>query len=201
MTRIASKVGPADGGRRMTLEDFDRAEGEKGYLYELSRGVVTVTNVPNRRHFAQVNAIRRQLSGYESSHPNEIHAIAGGSDCKILLAGLESERHPDLAVYRTPMPAEEDLWAVWVPELVIEVVSPESAHRDYEEKPEEYLRFGVAEYWVIDDDRQQMLANRRARGRWVSRVVPPGETYIARILPGFEFALAPVLEAARAAGL
>jgi Uma2 family endonuclease len=200
MTRVAYKVGPADDGRRMSLEDFDRAEGAQGYLYELSRGMVTVTNVPNRHHFAQVNAIRRQVSGYESSHPDQIHAIAGGSDCKILIASLESERHPDLAIYRTPMPADEDLWAVWVPELVIEVVSPESSHRDYEEKPEEYLQFGVREYWIIDLDRDEMLVLRRSGGRWARRVVKPGERYRTRLLPDFEFDLAAVFEAARTGG-
>ena len=30
---------------------------------------------------------------------------------------------------------------------------PSSRHRDYEEKPEEYLRLGVGEYWIVDADR------------------------------------------------
>jgi len=40
-------VGPADHGRRMTLDEFDTAEGVEGRLYELSRGEVVVTDVPN----------------------------------------------------------------------------------------------------------------------------------------------------------
>jgi hypothetical protein len=59
MPKTAIKIGPHDRGRRMSLEDFDHAEGQEGYLYELSRGVITVMDVPNPRHLAQVNAIRR----------------------------------------------------------------------------------------------------------------------------------------------
>lgn len=200
MSNVAIKISPADHGRRMSLDEFDQADGESGSVYELSRGTITVTNVPNRRHFAQVNALRRQLSGYEATHPDRIQAISAGSDCKILLADLDSERHPDLAVYQTPMPEDEDLWAVWVPELVIEVVSPDSAHRDYEEKPEEYLRFGVREYWVVDERRQEMLANRRSRGVWSPQIILPSEIYRPRLLPGFELCLQAVFDAARMAG-
>jgi Uma2 family endonuclease len=196
MSRTAIRIGPADNGRRMRLEEFDLAEGREGYVYELSRGVVTVTNVPGPRHFLQVNAIRKQLSSYEASHPAVIYAIAGGSDCKILLSGRESERHPDLAVYKTAMPDEDELWATWIPELVIEVVSPESANRDYQEKPEEYLEFGVREYWVVDEQRQEMLVHRRVGGRWRTRVVASTEVYSTRILPGFQLNLAAVFAAA-----
>ena len=38
MLKAAIKVGPADHGRRMSLADFDHAEVQEGYLYELGRG-------------------------------------------------------------------------------------------------------------------------------------------------------------------
>ena len=36
------------------------------------------------------------------------------------------------------------------PDLMVEVISPDSAHRDREEKRKEYARAGVREYWVIE---------------------------------------------------
>lgn len=191
---------PADHGRRMALADFDRAEAVPGPVYELGRGVVVMVDVPNRRHLAMVNALRRQVHAYDAAHPGQIHTIASGSECKILLADLESERHPDLALYRTAPPEDEDFWASWVPEIVVEVVSPGSEERDYVEKREEYLGFGVREYWVVDADRGEVLILRRSRGRWVERVVRPPETYRTRLLPGLEFDPAPVFAAAGASG-
>ena len=46
----AIRIGPADHGRRMTLEEFLEAEEEEGYRYELARGVLEVTEVPNDPH-------------------------------------------------------------------------------------------------------------------------------------------------------
>src|SRR5207249_1761457 len=160
----------------------------------------TVSDVPNPPHLAQVSEIKFQLTGYALTRRDKIYAVASGGECKIPVEGLESERHPDLAIYKTPPPsADEEVWALWVPEMVIEVVSPGSEQRDYVEKRDEYLAFGVQEYWIVDAARQEVLILRRAGGRWKERVVRPPEVYRTRHLPKFEFACAAVFEAARAA--
>ena len=50
MATVQTRIGPADQGRRMTLDEFRDAEEEPGYRYELARGVVEVTQVPNDPH-------------------------------------------------------------------------------------------------------------------------------------------------------
>src|SRR5215831_987701 len=99
--KTAIKVGPQDHGRRMSLADFDHAEVQEGYLYELGRGVIVVSDVPGPRHLAQIIAIRRQLSAHDLAHPGKIYGIVGGHECKLLLPSFESERHPDVAIYKT----------------------------------------------------------------------------------------------------
>jgi Uma2 family endonuclease len=200
MSRTATIVGPGDHGRRMSLEEFDNAEGVEGHLYELGRGVITVVDVPDPRHFRAFHAIHRQLTAYDLSHPGRIQQIGGGGECKILISGLDSERHPDLAVYATPTPAGPDVWSHWVPDLVVEVVSPASEQRDYVEKREEYLRFGIKEYWIVDEAKDQMLALVRFRGAWRERTVRPGELYEPKVLPGLSFDLKQVFEQARGQG-
>jgi Uma2 family endonuclease len=183
----------------MSLADFDHAEVQEGRLYELGRGVIIVTDVPQRRHLCQVLSIRNQLFAYKLAPPAMIPIIAGGSECKILVAVYESERHPDLAVYKTLPPEEgEDFWFTWIPELVIEVLSPGSELRDYQEKREEYLAFGVHEYWIFDADKEEMLVLQRVGGRWRERIVRPGEVYQTRVLPGLQFACDLVFQAAKA---
>jgi Uma2 family endonuclease len=199
MLKAAIKVGPADHGRQMSLADFDHAEVQEGYLYELGRGVIVVSDVPKRRHLAQVLETRTQLIAYQLANPNRIYAICSGSECKLLVGRYQSERHPDLAVYKTLPPEGEDFWSTWIPELVIEVVSPASELRDYQEKREEYLAFGVHEYWIIDADKQEMLVLRRVGGRWPERIVRPPEIYKTRILPGLQFSCERVFQAARTA--
>jgi hypothetical protein len=192
-------IGPADHGRQMSLNDFDFAEVQDGHLYELGRGVIVVSDVPGRKHFAQFGPTRDQFVGHKLSHPGEIHAILGGGECKILVAGFESERHPDLSVYLSAPPADdEDLWSRWIPAIVVEIVSLGSELRDYVEKRDEYLAFGVQEYWIIDAAKQEMLVLQRFKGQWREVPVKRPATYESKLLPGFVFATETIFQAADA---
>jgi Uma2 family endonuclease len=199
MSRAVTIIGPQDHGRRMSLDEFDQAEAREGYLYELGRGVVIVSDVPGKKHFAQVDAIKQQLYLYKAARPGVIRLIGGGAECKILVPPLDSERHPDVAVYCSEPPEGDDIWKLWVPIIVIEVVSPGSETRDYDEKPPEYLDFGVLEYWIFDQAKQQVLDKRRSGARWADRPLGPADVIKTNLLPGFELRIADVFEAARRA--
>jgi Uma2 family endonuclease len=188
MVRLARKknvqIGPDDDGQRMSLTDFDHAVVQNGYRYELGKGVIQVSEVPGPEHLAQVEELREQLYAYKRSHRGVIYAIASANDAKLLVPSFESERHPDLSIYFSP-PPEENVWSLWIPKLVIEVVSKRSAPRDYEEKPEEYLDFGISEYWIVDSIEGQITANVRWRGRWKPQIIKPPSKYSTPLLPDF----------------
>ncbi|HEY4313376.1 MAG TPA: Uma2 family endonuclease [Pirellulales bacterium] len=200
MQKTAVMLSPADHGRRMSLAEFENAISENGTLYELNRGVIEMINVPGRRHFALVNAVRRQLAGYDVANPGAIYGIASGSDCKILIESLESERHPDVAVYKSLPPSGADYWSRWIPEVVIEVVSPRGEDRDYVEKREEYLKFGIQEYWIVDGERRVLIVLVRQGDQWEERRIHPPEKYASISLPGFELDCAAVFAAADSVG-
>jgi Uma2 family endonuclease len=198
MGKTLVRIGPADHGRRMSLAEFEHAQVQEGYLYELSRGIITVSDVPNRQHMLLVGATRDRLQDYKSLNRGRIHIIASGNECKLLIPAFESERHPDLSVFLTEPPPIENanLWRHWFPEIVIEVVSPSSRKRDYEEKPAEYLRRGAREYWIIDPRKRAIVVMRRTRNRWTESLVRPPALYQTRLLPGLEFSCGVVFEAA-----
>jgi hypothetical protein len=191
-------VGPEDHGRRMSLDRFDRAIAREGYRYELNKGVVEVSDVPDPRHLAQLQALRNQLIVYQEAHPEIVHSITGSNESKVLLAEDQSERHPDLSVYLAPPPEVDDVWSLWVPAIVIEVVSKSSLKRDYEDKPPEYLSFGVDEYWIVDSLKQQLTVMRRWRGQWKPTVVKPAQAkYTTPLLPGFALDLKRIFAAGK----
>lgn len=184
-TLLKTRIGPADHGLRMSLDEFDHIEVEPGYQYELSRGEITVSDVPNVRHFALVQALQDLLFHYKFTHPGVIYAIASGSDCKLLIPPYDSERHPDVAAYLEPPPIT-DVWSLWVPALVIEVVSPSSRHRDYELKPDEYLQFGVSEYWIVDADEHRLTVLQHRGSAWAKTIVSPPAHHHTALLPGLD---------------
>jgi len=46
MAATAIKLSPSDHGRRLSREEFDRAERQAGYRFELNNGVLYVSPLP-----------------------------------------------------------------------------------------------------------------------------------------------------------
>jgi Uma2 family endonuclease len=193
----AQTIGPEDHGRRMTLAQFDRATARDGRLYELNHGVIEMMDVPHPRQFAQLQEVRDQLTIYKAENEGVIHSVTGSMDSKVLVDSAQSERHPDLSVYFSPPPDVDDVWSLWVPAIVIEIVSTSSSRRDYRDKAPDYLEFGVNEYWIIDAQKRQMTAMTRWRGQWKTKIVRSTQKYTTRLLPGFSLDLSRVMAAAK----
>lgn len=185
-TTTTLKIGPADAGRAMSLAEFIEADFEEGWLYELARGVIVVTEVPAPNHGRIVHRLARLFVHYEDAHPGVIDYLAGGGECRLRLPGMVCDRHPDQAVYLDPQPPGRKPWTRWVPHIVVEVVSEGSEERDQVEKREEYLRVGIREYWILDPATRKMTALCRAGDTWEEIVVSSGGTHHTHLLPGLE---------------
>lgn len=187
------KIGLLDHGRRMSLKAFEFADVAEGCIAELARGYIVVGEVPNYFHAMQVAMIMKQLWLFDERTPGIIHTILDGASSKLLMPEWESERHPDIAIYLNAPKGKKDrtLWRRWIPEIVIEVVSPSSGDRDYVEKRDEYWTLGVKEYWIVDAGRKQVLALSRGRSRWTEKFLGPSDACETKLLPGFRLPCKP----------
>ena len=90
---------------------------------------------------------------------------------------------------RAPNPIKD------IPTIVVEFVSEgkRDRHRDYVEKRQEYLASGIREYWIIDRFGREMTA---CRSDGPDVIVPHDGSYRTPLLPGFELAVARLLEVA-----
>jgi Uma2 family endonuclease len=186
MAVVTRRLSTADQGRPMSLDEFIDAEFEDGWLYELAKGVVVVTEVPGIHHGRIVGRLTERFVIYSAGHPGIINYRAGAGECRLRLPGMQSDRHPDQAIYLVPPPSDSSPWSAWTPQLVVEVVSPGGEARDYIEKREEYLRAGVLEYWIVDPSLRRLTALKRAGDTWNEVVVAVGATYQTRLLPGLD---------------
>lgn len=73
------------------------------------------------------------------------------------------------------------------PDLVVEIVSKGSVIRDYIEKKEDYERFGVKEYWIIDPQNEalQVFTLDNTKYKTFSTAEEEGSVK-SKILEGFE---------------
>ncbi len=133
-------------GLRMRADQF-LSLGEMDARMELIDGVITVSPSPVPRHQRVVQELFRQIDRacVEPGHA-EIYL-----DTDVRLADALVYR-PDVSVYRAGRLCGDPDCLTEVPDLVIEVLSPSSKPVDLITKREDYERFGVAEYIVIDPD-------------------------------------------------
>lgn len=81
------------------------------------------------------------------------------------------------------------------PDLVAEVVSPESRGRDWEDKFAQYAAAGVREYWLLDREQGRTEAFSLGEDGGYRRIAPDAGAIRSVVLPGFylrlEWLLAP----------
>ncbi len=182
MATITTRLGPLDHGRRMALEEFQEAEAEEGYRYELSRGVVEVTKVPGSRHGQVMTNLYDSIAGWKVTHPGVILRYGGGAEFRISIPDYASGRNPDLAVLFRDQPGsrlEEPPLA-----LAVEVVSARSGYRDYVLKREEYLAYGLIEYWIVDFLIRRFTLLIREGDTWREQILEGDRVIPSVVLPG-----------------
>ena len=182
MATVTTRIGPADNGRRMTLDEFQEAETEEGYRYELARGVIEVTKVPGDPHGQVVWNLYQAIVVYGRANPGVIRRGGGGSEFQIKLPGLVSGRNPDLAVVVSEPRKHRRLKAR--PALVAEVVSGRSGDRDYRVKREEYLAYGLLEYWIVDFLARRFTLLTRDGDIWREAIIKDDQAIPSIILLG-----------------
>jgi Uma2 family endonuclease len=173
----------ADHGRTLTLEVFLDAQVEDGSRYELARGVVDVTKVPSSPHRQLVRNLYIAMAEYRRTYPGVVLCFGGGNEFQLLIPMLISGRNPDLGVVLRSTPS--DRRGNDTPALAAEVVSRGSIKRDDETKREEYLAYGLLEYWIVDRfDRKVTLLSRNGDTR-DEAVFRDDQRLASIVLPGF----------------
>ena len=179
-------IGPADHGRRLTIEEFEDAEIEEGYLYELARGILEVTQVPDDPHGFIVdifNLRHRRISTTppESDPPirwcGRIPTLASGNDLGAAsrLFGCPP-RHSQGSARTTAHRSWSSRWCR---------KGAEARDRDYLTKKDEYRAFGILEYWILDREMRRVTVLNRDGDVWAEAVFVDGQAASGLVLPGF----------------
>jgi Uma2 family endonuclease len=186
-------LGPDSSGACLTPAEFDAAEFEEGWRYELIHGVLVVSPPPLRKERDPNDELGYWLRRYQESHPQG-RAMDATLPEETVVTPMD-RRRADRVIYaglgRDPEEGE-------VPTVVVEFVSAgkRSLIRDYEEKRDEYLGIGVREYWIVDRFARCLTVYRRHGSSSSQQVVREGEVYTTPLLPGFELRLDGLLERA-----
>ena len=147
--------------RQWTYAEFARLPSEGSTRYEVIDGELFVTPSPTSRHQAIVTDLSYMLNGFVRSHGLG-RVLSGPVD---VLFAEGDYLTPDIVfVGKARMSHLSDRGVEVPPDLVVEVLSPSTEHRDRGVKLERYRRFGVAEYWIVDPEERTIEVWDLARG-------------------------------------
>jgi Uma2 family endonuclease len=105
---------------------------------------------------------------------------------QLRLPGARAGRAPDLMVLLHEHEDRlRDLHIEGPADLVLEIVSPSGASRDYVEKFREYEAGGVPEYWIVDPENRETSLFRLRDGRYERAAPDADDTLRSEVLPGF----------------
>ena len=169
-------------GLRMTAKEY-LALPQDGFKYELIDGVVCMSPSANFRHQTIQGRIVGQIDAYLLGNP--IGKVAPEADVRL---GPDLVYRPDVVFVRSDKAVRCGAAVTEVPDLVVEIISPESRSYDSKTKRGDYEATGVGEYWLIDPEQKSFRFLVLRDGAFVE-AVPTGDRYAAHVLPGFELDL------------
>jgi Uma2 family endonuclease len=212
--RRHSSAGPAEGparrrvrltpewaGRDLSLEEFEKANCQPGWRYELIDGRVEVFANPELPHDMVLEWILGRMFAYRDAHREVVNYVSGS--CRVFIPGRRQATcpQPDLAAYRDypyRLPREMRRWQVFNPILVVEVLSEDYRLKDLVRNVALYRQApSLREYWVLDpqdagDHPTLRVYGKRGDRSWQRPIdVPFGGTYTTPLLPGFTLVVDP----------
>ncbi|MFO0919471.1 MAG: Uma2 family endonuclease [Planctomycetaceae bacterium] len=165
----------------MTEEEFGNWHDEflRG---EWVDGEVELMAPANTEHSEIQNLLLWLIQGFTSHHNL---GKAWGPELTVKLPSLRRRRVPDLLfVSQDRQEIIRPTYVDGAPDLIMEVVSPDSVRRDWRTKYQEYEQAGVLEYWIIDPGSRVVEAYVLTDGAY--QLLPEAEGRIAsQVVSGF----------------
>ena len=194
-----TRLGLRNHGHPVSLDEFEAAEFEEGFKYELIDGRLHVSPNPNLAEDRIASWLHERLIEYKIGHPRIVKYLS--TKGRVFVPGRTATTcpEPDLSLYRvfpTDLPLGEVKWQEVSPALVVEVLLDADPHKDLVRNVELYLRVpSIREYWLFDaryaPDEPTLIAHRRRGAKWVVREYAAGDEYATKLLPGFSLVIDP----------
>lgn len=165
-----------------TLERY-LEEAPDHRIWEFVRGEVIMHSPVAVEHQRLVKLLLRLLDVFcEVRKWGEV--LTGPAALRVL---PDVVREPDLFVLPPgEVPKAKGVALDLRPVLVIEVISPSTRAIDLEQKPDEYARAGIPEYWAVDSEREKLIVHRLGEGRTAYHVEAVGRGWLeSGSVPGF----------------
>jgi Uma2 family endonuclease len=170
-------------GVRVSEAEFRTEYGDEDIKAEWMDGDVIVMAPVSRDH-SEINIWLFRFVGEFVEHHDLGQVL--GSEFPIRLATIRKVRSPDVMfVSNAKLSKLRPTYLDGAPDLIMEIVSPDSMTRDWRDKYSDYQSTGVKEYWVVDPLAKRVDAYTLGRSKKYSLIQPDDEGRIhSKLLKG-----------------
>jgi Uma2 family endonuclease len=181
----------------------DVLEWDEDFRAEIINGVIYAMSPPATTHQRILMKLAGKLANFLEGKTCEVFPAPFG--VRLFPEADQSDDtvlEPDLVVICDPSKIDSR-GCNGAPDLVIEILSPSTSHKDRMLKFNLYLKAGVREYWIVDPETKSVQVHVLDRGRYITsaygvydpetmgederRYVP--DTAPVAVLPGFSIDL------------
>ncbi len=173
----------------LSLDEYLVYQTDSDVRYELVNGKLVEMPTESPKNCAIAKLLLLELAKHISIlliFLKDLEIVVSGSRAKVRLPDLTilSEEGYAALVGKTSNTITGDMP---VPALVVEVVSPgqENRDRDYRFKRTEYAARGIAEYWIIDPQSQQITICLWVNGQYEDTIYTEDSALVSTIVPKF----------------
>ncbi len=171
----------------LTYEDYLDLPDD-GKRYEILEGELAVTPAPNVSHQWTLFKLGLILGSHVEEH--ELGTVLC-APCDVLLSEISVVQPDLLFVARERESIVEHQYVKGPPDLVVEILSPGTAHRDQGAKRQLYAQHGVPYYWLIEPVNRELLVFQLDAGDYRQVAAARGnETLVAPPFPNLTIPLA-----------
>ncbi len=169
-------------GLRMSAGEY-LALGETQIRYELIDGVVVMSPNPTAQHQQLIMKIAHQMASFLNDNP--IGDVFPELDINLRSGlGREVVYRPDIVYVSKERADIIQKHVMGAPDVLVEIISPDSRQYDSVTKKNDYEAVGVREYWLIDPLESKMTFFIRQGAKFVESV-PQSDTFASTAIPGF----------------
>ncbi len=159
---------------------------------EFIDGEVILHSPARRRHLDATKNLLKLLDTHVA-----IHELGEVQSEKCLCLFPRNDYEPDIVFFGTEKAATlgADTMKFPIPDLIVEVLSKSTTARDRGVKFEDYAAHGVAEYWIVDSERQCLEQYLLEAGEYRLAVKSGSGEIASRAIEGLRIDIAAVFDA------
>ena len=178
--------------QKLTYEDYALIPDD-GRRHEILDGTHVTSPAPSTRHQRTVGDLYAEMRFHVRGHGLGEVFVA---PFDVLLSEVDIVQ-PDICFVADGRPIVDEANCKGAPDLMVEVLSPSTRRRDLIDKRLLFERFGVAEYWAVDPDADEVQVFRlggpagQPGGSYARTALraESGDALTSACLPGFSLVL------------